>query len=534
MLTKYKKHSLLTKSDLPPLHPTLSGHYFSKTGGMSADGTAVINTKGDNAPVVRRLCAKVTALSSITMTDLSGVTITSSSGTSTPSINGNDIEFTAGTISKIELSDGTTLYFERGVYNCSSTGQAVVSWSEIDFNATLENSSGVYSHNLNNGWDKYLSELVLPADSTIYFDANYRVDDGYGNVFTEPQGYGQLGTTDATGDLTVSLERNFELTLTTTSDSESVSIEKVRLSEASEIDWGDGNTTTLNAATNYAPLSHTYASAGSYTAKIKKPSSITDIWIRNNKISGFHSAQLRFADVYDLRCGNLGTTKECIVKSEHMTSWTGYSWLLYLMPSGTYNIDSSDMTSWTGYSWRLSSMPSGTYNIDSSDMTSWTGYYWALHLMPSGTYNIDSSDMTSWTGFTWLLYSMPSGTYNIDSSDMTSWAGYNWLLYSMPSGTYNIGASTIRNWTVNEIITLYDLEDSVSGLNVLATESECIKVIDDIYAGRLTFTGTPVLTLTGSNADITDAGTQTKIDHLRAGDDGVDTFQTWTINVNGY
>jgi len=567
----------------------------------------------------------------------------------------------------------TNYPLELSGYDISGNANHLTNYG-VDLGATYENANGVYSYNLNNGFDLYSKDGTDPVEymEVPYVDGSPVVSSvtGYTKVSEHPAGFhfnnssikfvpfstGHDGTgwvvpqeikdidtdfilhNETTGyaiefdrdtiqdiltadsdyvfiDLSeenkvknlmlyrepltgVELVKarkfcNYEeswdnvtlnLTLTTTSDSESVSIEKVMLSEESEIDWGDGNTTTLNAETDYVPLSHTYASAGSYTAKIKKPSSITQIWIRNNKISGFHSAQLRFADVYDLRCNNLGTAKECVVKSEHMTSWIGYYWMLHSMPSGTYNIDSSDLTSWTGYYWQLHSMPSGTYNIDSSDMTSWTGGYWQLYSMPSGTYNIDSSDMTSWTGYSWLLrsmpsgtynidsahmvdwtgtawylysmpsgtynidsahmvdwtgtiwilYSMPSGTYNIDSSDMTSWTGQYWRLYSMPSGTYNIGASTIRNWTTNEVINLYNLEDSVSGLNVLATESECIKVIDDIYAGRLTFRGTPVLILTGTNADITDAGTRTKIDHLRAGDDGVDTFQPWEINVNGY
>jgi hypothetical protein len=62
----------------------------------------------------------------ITMTDLTGVTITSSLGTSTPSIVGNDIELTAGSIYRLELSDGTILGLTEGqgttVYDQSGNG----------------------------------------------------------------------------------------------------------------------------------------------------------------------------------------------------------------------------------------------------------------------------------------------------------------------------------------------------------------------------------------------------------------------------
>jgi len=217
-----------------------------------------------------------------------------------------------------------------------------------------------------------------------------------------------------------------------------------------------------------------------------------------------------------------------------MTGWTvGSSWSLYSMPAGTYNIDTSHMTGWTvGGSWYLRSMPAGTYNIDSSHMTGWTvGGSWYLFSMPAGTYNIDSSHMKGWTvGSSWSLCSMPAGTYNIDSSHMTEWTvGSGWYLRSMPAGTYTIGTATIRNWTGVDKIELYSLVNTV-------TEADIIKVIEDIYAGRLTFTHSSAVSLNiaGTNASLTDAGARLKVDHLRAGNDGSNSFRSWIINVNGY
>lgn len=50
----FSNGSVVTKSDLPPVHTTLRTHLFSKTASLNATGTEFINPKGDNAPVVRK------------------------------------------------------------------------------------------------------------------------------------------------------------------------------------------------------------------------------------------------------------------------------------------------------------------------------------------------------------------------------------------------------------------------------------------------------------------------------------------------
>lgn len=145
------------------------------------------------------------------------------------------------------------------------------------------------------------------------------------------------------------------------------------------------------------------------------------------------------------------------------------------------------------------------------------------------TYDLRNADID----YFWL--NATGSGFTVDTSHMTGWAvGTNWYLYSMPAGTYNIGTATIQNWTGVDRIDLYNLIDETTGTNMM-TEAEVIKVIEDIYAGRLTFTHTiPTLNIAGTNASLTDAGARAKVDHLRAGNDGVNTFKAWTINVNGY
>ncbi len=275
------------------------------------------------------------------------------------------------------------------------------------------------------------------------------------------------------------------ITATTTGASEGVILNRIKLSENSIIFWGDGDSTALTGNTTYNNLTHTYAVAGSYQVKIAKADKVKEFRLSNNKWSNFTSYDLRNADVDDFALSTTGSG--FTVDTSHMTGWTvGSSWLLYSMPAGTYNIDTSHMTGWT-------------------------------------------------VGGSWLLHSMPAGTYNIDTSHMTGWTvGITWSLRNMPAGTYNLGTTPIRNWTSVDRINLYDLIDETTETNMM-TEAEVIKVIEDIYAGRLTFTHTaPNLDIAGTNASLTDAGARLKVDHLRAGNDGVNTFRSWTINVNGY
>ena len=457
---------------------------------------------------------------------MSGVTITDyGTDTAEIAISGNKITCSvAGKIFYIQLSNGAYLVpVATKFYDVSGNAFAPIGDSLVDFTARSDDATFWCDER---GFAVTEENEILPA---------LVAGSGYA-----PSGYEMV-----------------RITATTTGATENVVLGRIKLSENSIIFWGDGESTVLTGNTTYNNLTHNYAIAGSYQVKIAKADKVKEFKLDNNKWSNFTSYDLRNADIdyfwlsetgsgftvdtshmtgwtvggsWILRSMPAGTYN---IDSSHMTGWTvGGDWILYSMPAGTYNIDTSHMTGWTvGGSWSLRSMPAGTYNIDSSHMTGWTvGGSWSLLSMPAGTYNIDSSHMTGWTvGSSWSLYSMPAGTYNIDTSHMTGWTvGGAWTLRSMPAGTYTIGTATIRNWTGVDKIELYSLVNTV-------TEADIIKVIEDIYAGRLTFTHTaPILSIAGTNASLTDAGAKTKVDHLRAGNDGVNTFKAWTINVNGY
>jgi hypothetical protein len=82
-------------------------------------------------------------------------------------------------------------------------------------------------------------------------------------------------------------------------------------------------------------------------------------------------------------------------------------------------------------------------------MVGWTPTLWQLFLMPAGTYAIDSADMAGWTPTFWYLFSMPAGTYVIDSADMVGWPPTGWRLSSMPaaSTTWTIAANNFAGFT---------------------------------------------------------------------------------------
>jgi D-alanyl-D-alanine dipeptidase len=511
-----------------------------------------------NLTLKQGLCAGMTTLSEIAFDDLSGVTITDyGTDTATIAISGNKITCSvAGNIYYIELSNGAYLVpVATKFYDVSGNAFAPIGDSLIDFTARSDDALFWCDER---GFAVTEENEILPA---------LVAGGGYA-----PSGYEMV-----------------RITATTTGSSENVILNRIKLSEDSIIFWGDGESTALTGNTTYNNLTHTYTVAGSYQVKIAKADKVKEFWLGNNKWSNFTSYDLRNADIdyFQLTATGSGFTVDTShmtgwtvgstwylysmpagnynINSSHMTGWTvGGSWTLNLMPAGNYNINSSHMTGWTiGNSWNLYSMPAGNYNINSSHMTGWTvGVTLSLYSMPAGTYNIDTSHMTGWTvGNSWNLYSMPAGNYNINSSHMTGWTiGNSWNLYSMPAGnyninsshmtgwtvgvtlslrsmpagTYNLGTTPIRNWTSVDRINLYDLIDETTETNMM-TEAEVIKVIEDIYAGRLTFTHTaPILNIAGTNASLTDAGARLKVDHLRAGNDGVNTFRSWTINVNGY
>jgi hypothetical protein len=108
----------------------------------------------------------------IAMADLTGVTIISSLGTSTPSIAGNDIELTAGSVYRLELSDGTILGLTEGygitVYDQSGNeNHGTISNPDLD---CWDYFQYEYSNN-HRGYNSPYLELKFVKDFFVYTQA---------------------------------------------------------------------------------------------------------------------------------------------------------------------------------------------------------------------------------------------------------------------------------------------------------------------------------------------------------------------------
>jgi hypothetical protein len=328
----------------------------------------------------------------------------------------------------------------------------------------------------------------------------------------------------------------------TTTGAQTVTIQRLTPTGASiTITWGDGSApeTIANGYTGTIP--HNYAGAGTYPIVVSNAAIITAIDLRDAKLGGFNTAELRrsvltyfyvtaitastirSADMVAWRPTNwrlysmpAGTYT---IASADMVAWRPTIWYLFLMPAGTYTIASADMVAWRPTNWYLSSMPAGTYNIASADMVAWRPAYWYLFSMPAGTYAIASADMVAWTPTDWYLFSMPAGTYTIASADMVAWTPTQWRLYLMPAGTYTIASADMVAWrpTIWYLISMpaagssYTfaaicmrnwtgaIEIRADGLALLQAVVDTI--VADIYAGRMGYTyATPALNVGGTNA----------------------------------
>jgi hypothetical protein len=211
-------------------------------------------------------------------------------------------------------------------------------------------------------------------------------------------------------------ERFLHLTATTTASSETVTIARLTSTSDFTVLWGDGTSSTYAAGTDHAP-SHVYATAGSYQVRVTRPDDLTQVWIRNAKLSGFNTADLRGADVSNFYCNNLGTAAASTIDTADMVNWTGMNWYCYSLPSGSsITIDTADMVNWTGMSWGCYSLPSGSdITIDTADMTGWTGAYWRCYGLPTdASITVSADPFAGFRSCTTLSFRAGLSTTDVD------------------------------------------------------------------------------------------------------------------------
>ena len=217
----------------------------------------------------------------------------------------------------------------------------------------------------------------------------------------------------------------FTLTATTTATPQTVTIDRLRVNEATLLQWGDGSSDLLPANSD-AAITHAYATPGVYRIRMAHPSRVTQLRLRNSALSGLDTSQLRRAVLTDFIVEFLGTTTPNRISSAHMTEWRPVAWWqLNDMPAGSYTINSAHMTGWTTLArFGLHTMPAGSYSINSLHTVPWgTMAIFRLRGMPAGTYAFDSSHMSSWTPSSVEMQGVAASGFTLDVSaaDLATW-----------------------------------------------------------------------------------------------------------------
>jgi hypothetical protein len=283
----------------------------------------------------------------------------------------------------------------------------------------------------------------------------------------------------------------FTLTATTTAPAQTVTIQQLTSSVAQTLYWGDGATSPMPAGST-ATLSHEYAEAGSYLIRVPDARRLTTIDLRDAKLGGLNTAQLRSSPLDRFYVTAITSST---IRSADMVAWRPKTWYLYSMPAGgTYSIASADMVAWRPSTWYRSSMPLGAYTIASADMAAWRPTTWYLYSMPAGgTYSIASADMVAWRPTTWYLYSMPAGgAYSIASADMVAWTTTQYLrCYNLPAGAVDVTGSFAT------LVSLRDLQLQDNGF----IQAQVNGVLTGIWGNKANYTyATPALNIGGTNA----------------------------------
>jgi hypothetical protein len=190
----------------------------------------------------------------------------------------------------------------------------------------------------------------------------------------------------------------FHLTANPEVGSLNVRLKTIASSVPTVIAWGDGATTAVPADTT-VDVTHTYGAAGSYRITIPHAQYLTKIDLRDGKLSGLNTRELR-------ACRHMHTFRldgdlSGVVNSADMTGWgLSYQFVLNDCPNVTGTLNSADMTGWgLSYQFFLYNCPNITGTLNSAGMTGWgLSYRLYLHDCPNVTYACSNPAHIVWTG----------------------------------------------------------------------------------------------------------------------------------------
>jgi len=204
---------------------------------------------------------------------------------------------------------------------------------------------------------------------------------------------GGLGRLGRSAGVAVAVD---ELTLTgTVTAGQTLTLQRMTVSESSVVHWGDGSTTNLTANST-AAVSKVYAAGGVYEIRVEKASKITQIDLRDTKISLFDTAQLKSSLITYITA--FGALQNFTIKSSDMVNWPMSIYQITSMPfGGIYELDSADMVNWNPTTFLAQAMPAGSYSIRTSDFAAWNPVFFGYFAMPPGSLIISSaSDFAGW------------------------------------------------------------------------------------------------------------------------------------------
>jgi hypothetical protein len=239
-------------------------------------------------------------------------------------------------------------------------------------------------------------------------------------------------------------------------------IQSLRVSAATTVNWGDGLKDTY---TGIALRTHTYANAGTYEVDIYTPENVMTFDLRDGEaVSVINSADLKtMVNVSTFQLINLPNATGTL-DSADMVDWLPNTFYLYNLPNATITLDSADLVDWRPSTFTLYNLQSATVTLNSADMVDWRPIYFYLNNLPNATGTLNSADMVDWRPSTFQLHTLPNATGTLNSTDMVDWRPSAFNITYLPNATGTINSADMVDWRPSAF-TLYNLTNATGTIN---------------------------------------------------------------------
>ena len=149
--------------------------------------------------------------------------------------------------------------------------------------------------------------------------------------------------------------------ITTTAENQTLTINGLTVSAATDVDWGDG---ASNSYTGAGTRTHTYAAIGTYEVRILQPENVTAFDLRDGKVSTLNSADIKgMTNTTSLYIWNT-TSPNVVINTADFVSWSITTIYLQNLTNATGTIDTGNFSGWTNASGLLCrNMPKCTFVV---------------------------------------------------------------------------------------------------------------------------------------------------------------------------